>query len=165
MKRALSPALLAAVLWLGCNGQAKDPAGPTPATFDEVFALQRTTVLEGSAEEPLFDMGHFAVSEDHFVIPDPQNHRVLRFRHDGTFVDAWGRNGQGPGEFTEPDWVGLDRQGRIFVRENTPNFRVQFFDAAGQYLDTFPLYTFGPLTQSFLVEEAGAVRFVTVTHV
>ncbi|QXD16773.1 hypothetical protein GQ464_007500 [Rhodocaloribacter litoris] len=165
MKRALSPALLAAVLWLGCSGQEKDPAGPTPATFDEVFALQRTTVLEGSAEEPLFDMGHFAVSEDHFVIPDPQNHRVLRFRHDGTFVDAWGRNGQGPGEFTEPDWVGLDRQGRIFVRENTPNFRVQFFDAAGQYLDTFPLYTFGPLTQSFLVEEAGAVRFVTVTHV
>jgi len=138
---------------------------PEAATFDDIFTLTHTATIEGSAEEPLFHMGHFAVTEKRIIIPDPENHRILRFTRDGAFVDAWGRDGQGPGEFSAPDWAGVDRQGRIFVRENTPNFRVQRFDPSGHYLDGFPLYTFGPLTQSYIAERDGETRFVTVTRV
>jgi hypothetical protein len=169
------PALILMASFSGCTGKTEESRAEVtavtilqdsePATFDEIFALEHTTVIEGSAEEPLFHMGHFAVTEDHFIIPDPENHRVLRFTHDGAFVDAWGRSGQGPGEFSEPDWTGVDHQGRIFVRENTPNFRVQLFDSFGQYLDAFPLYTFGPLTQSYIVDLGEQTRFVTVTRV
>ncbi|WP_457651806.1 6-bladed beta-propeller [Rhodocaloribacter sp.] len=159
----------------GCTGKPEElRAEVTPTTllpdsedvtFDEVFALEHTTVIEGAAEEPLFRLGHFSVTKEHFIIPDPSNHRVLRFTRDGAFVNAWGRDGQGPGEFSQPDWTGVDHQGRIFVRENTPNFRVQIFDPSGQYLATFPLYTFGPLTQSYIAEQGKRVHFVTVTRV
>ncbi|WP_456426162.1 hypothetical protein [Rhodocaloribacter sp.] len=175
LRSLLIPALILTAFFPGCPAKTEEiRAKVTPATFlpdsddvsfDEVFALEHTTVIEGTAEEPLFQMGHFAVTGEHFIIPDPSNHRVLRFTRDGALVDAWGRSGQGPGEFSQPDWTGVDHQGRIFVRENTPNFRVQRFEPSGQYFDTFPLYTFGPLTQSYIAEQGEQTRFVTVTRV
>ena len=43
------------------------------------------------------------------------NNRIVQFTKDGTFIREWGRKGSGPGEFSEPNTIAIDSQGRLFV--------------------------------------------------
>jgi len=61
------------------------------------------------------------------------NSSVHRFAADGTLIKTWGGPGSGPGAFTTPHAIAVDRRNRVLVgaRENN---RVQLFDRAGNYL-------------------------------
>ena len=58
----------------------------------------------------------------------------MRVTTDGTFVDAWGQQGSGPGEFDGPHALAFDSQGRLFVADRSNN-RIQIFDANMQVVD------------------------------
>jgi DNA-binding beta-propeller fold protein YncE len=61
------------------------------------------------------------------------NSMVHRFAASGEHMQSWGRPGKGPGEFTTPHAVWIDRQDRVLVADRE-NDRVQVFDRAGRYL-------------------------------
>ena len=61
------------------------------------------------------------------------NSRVVKFSKDGRYITAWGKKGQGPGEFNLPHSVAVDKQGRVYVGDRE-NFRVQVFDGDGKFL-------------------------------
>jgi DNA-binding beta-propeller fold protein YncE len=52
------------------------------------------------------------------------------------FVSIWGRQGTGPGEFSEPRDVAVDAKGRLYVAD-AGNRRVQVFDSEGQFIATW----------------------------
>ncbi len=60
--------------------------------------------------------------------------RIVRYTTDGEFVDAWGQQGSGPGEFDGPHALAYDSQGRLFVADRSNN-RVQIFDAHMNFVD------------------------------
>lgn len=62
------------------------------------------------------------------------NNRVVRFDAEGRFLSAWGRLGSGPGEFSLPHSIAIDRAGRLYVADRN-NARIQVFDRTGRYLD------------------------------
>ena len=64
-------------------------------------------------------------------VADDRNHRVVRYRPDGSYVSQVGSFGRGPGQFRFPYDVGVDgREPRqLYVADNN-NHRVQTFDAA-----------------------------------
>jgi peptidylglycine monooxygenase len=61
------------------------------------------------------------------------NSSVHRFAADGTLIRTWGGQGSGPGAFTTPHAVAVDRHGRVLVGDRENN-RVQLFDREGKYL-------------------------------
>ncbi len=62
------------------------------------------------------------------------NSVVHRFSAEARLLSTWGRPGTGPGEFTTPHAVWVDRSDRVLVADRE-NDRVQVFDRGGRYLD------------------------------
>ena len=54
----------------------------------------------------------------------------------GELEKTMGKRGTAHGEFNYPDFVAVDRQGRLYVTD-AMNMRVQIFDAEGKYLTAF----------------------------
>ncbi len=61
------------------------------------------------------------------------NSSVHRFAADGALVSTWGGQGSGPGAFTTPHAIAVDRRDRVLVGDRENN-RVQLFDRDGTYL-------------------------------
>ena len=61
------------------------------------------------------------------------NSNVHRFAADGTLIASWGAPGRGPGAFTTPHAIAIDRAGRVLVGDRENN-RVQLFDRTGAFL-------------------------------
>ena len=62
------------------------------------------------------------------------NSMVHRFAANGRHLMSFGRPGSGPGEFTTPHAVWVDRSDRVLVADRE-NDRVQLFDRDGRYLE------------------------------
>ncbi len=80
--------------------------------------------------------------DGHVLVGDGHNHghggnnRLVKFTPDGKFVEAWGKEGSGPGEFSGIHALALDSQGRIFVGDRA-NQRIQILDQSGKHLATW----------------------------
>jgi DNA-binding beta-propeller fold protein YncE len=86
------------------------PASPMALTFDADANLYVTDLLDGA-------------------------HRVLVYGPAGDLKLSFGTQGSDPGQFSFPNGVAVDRQGRIFVSDSN-NGRVQVFDRTGHLLET-----------------------------
>jgi hypothetical protein len=86
------------------------------------------------------DNGDIFVADGHGV---GTNERIMKFDRDGTFIEAWGKPGNGPcgaGEFSSLHALAIDSQGRLFIGDRDNN-RIQIYDQDGAYLDCW--YQFG----------------------
>ena len=82
-------------------------------------------------------------ADGHVLACDFGNHRMKEFGRDLGFIRQWGRQGAGPGEFTNPCGVGVGPDGTIFVAD-TWNHRVQAFSPTGALVTSFAGQFFGP---------------------
>jgi DNA-binding beta-propeller fold protein YncE len=74
-----------------------------------------------------------APNGDLYVSDGYGNNRIVVFDKNGKFIRAWGKLGQGPGEFSQPHSIVLDSKGRVYVADRN-NARIQIFDAKGKFL-------------------------------
>ena len=58
---------------------------------------------------------------------DFYNHRIQKFSADGTFLVAFGSQGDGPGQLDRPTDLAFDDEGNVFVVDFGNN-RVQKFE-------------------------------------
>lgn len=63
----------------------------------------------------------------------PEEHRILVIDPAGTLRLSFGTQGESPGEFSFPNGIAVDSEGRIFVTDSN-NGRMQAFDKDGQFL-------------------------------
>lgn len=61
------------------------------------------------------------------------NTRIHKFSPDGTLLRSWGEPGAGPGQFSLPHTLWVDREERVLVADRENN-RVQIFDGDGRFL-------------------------------
>jgi len=66
-------------------------------------------------------------SKGNLYVADTMNNRVEVFDAEGTFVETYGKNGDGPKDFARPKGVAIDCDGHIWVTDGALN-RVQVFD-------------------------------------
>jgi sugar lactone lactonase YvrE len=81
--------------------------------------------------------GDIIIADGHWPRPtkaQQDGDRLVRYTVDGKFVKAYGKLGQGPGEFLGPHGLAFDSQGRLFVADRSNN-RVQIFDKDLNFLD------------------------------
>jgi tripartite motif-containing protein 71 len=90
------------------------------------------------------------------------------YARDGRWLRAWGGRGRGPGAFSSPAAVAVDRQGRVYVADRGDHL-LQQFDGDGRFLAAWGgLGTgagefFGP--RGVAVDRAGRVYVVDAARV
>lgn len=78
--------------------------------------------------------GDIFVADGHGSSPgEPVNNRIVKFAPDGSFLLAWGKAGDGRGEFQDAHALAMDSKGRLFVGDRGNN-RIQIFDQQGRQL-------------------------------
>ena len=68
-------------------------------------------------------------------VTDLGNMRVQKFSNTGTFLNAWGSSGTGPGQFNSPAGIAVFN-GSVYVVD-TQQHRVQQFDLDGNFISTW----------------------------
>jgi DNA-binding beta-propeller fold protein YncE len=76
--------------------------------------------------------GDLFVADGHSVKSDSAA-RIVKLTPDGKFIKAWGKLGDGPGEFKMPHTLRFDSEGRLWVADRDNN-RLQVFDQDGKYI-------------------------------
>lgn len=76
----------------------------------------------------------FAADGSFYVSDGYGNSRVAKFAADGSFITAWGRKGDAPGEFDLPHTILVGPDGRVYVGDRE-NYRLQIFDTDGKFLE------------------------------
>lgn len=94
-------------------------------------------------------------------VVDGGNHRVVVFSPSGQFLNAFGRKGEGQGEFRDPVGIGADGRGRIYVADSG-NYRIQIFDANGGFISAFPAGKGRPIDVA--PDAEGKALYVTGSH-
>lgn len=138
------------------EGELADPHGINIGPADRVLLVDRDAhevQIRSTAGEPIGTLGQrhrprFQAPFNHptsaFEAPDGEtyvadgygNSAVHRFAPDGSHLATWGRPGQGPGEFSTPHSIWVDRQDRVLVADRENN-RVQVFDREGRHLESW----------------------------
>jgi sugar lactone lactonase YvrE len=73
--------------------------------------------------------GEIYIAEAH----DQSRSRITKWRADGTYLETWGEEGYGPGQFRDPHGLAMDSQGRLFVADRFNN-RIQILDQKGGFI-------------------------------
>ncbi|MCH2161050.1 MAG: hypothetical protein MK085_04165 [Phycisphaerales bacterium] len=123
---------------------ALDASGEQVYVIDKTARVQRFD-LEGSFlggwVMPQWENGKptgVAVASDGRVyVADTHYHRIAVFNQEGEELLAFGKYGEGAGEFIYPTDVAFGPNGMLFVSEYGGNDRVQVFDGEGKYLYAF----------------------------
>lgn len=76
--------------------------------------------LESDDENVLFYMPADIAVDDagNVYVLDSGNHRIQKFDPQGKFLDSFGRQGQGPGEFQHPQSLDIDAEGFMYVSDS-----------------------------------------------
>lgn len=125
-------------LWI-TDGQARNGIGQQVFEYAPDGTLALTLGTRGVRGEGPDTFGGptdvaVAANGDIFVADGHANNRIVKFDRTGRFIKAWGRKGDGPGEFNLPHTLVIDSRGRVLVGDRSNN-RIQIFDQDGTYLD------------------------------
>ncbi|HEU4322360.1 MAG TPA: clostripain-related cysteine peptidase [Roseiflexaceae bacterium] len=75
-------------------------------------------------------------SKGDLYVADTGNHRIQRWRLDGTWLESWGVRGAASGQFESPGALALDVDGNIYVAD-VGNNRIQKFGPGGEWITTW----------------------------
>lgn len=141
---------------------AKAGAEQSVVDFENLFVHVRSIPIRGTDARPIFELSDVAVRDSMVVVLDQQSATLSGFTLDGKFLYQVGRPGQGPGEFTNPVWVGFDARGRVAVLESMSNHRIQVLDPdTGSPLDVIAEdILVPPFSNAFIEGEVGAQRIL-----
>lgn len=145
--------MAAACLGVSCGGQEPGWAGSVteeagltvvrnpsePLRGQITFELEEELRLGNGQDENLSfhnvrDIG--LDGESNIYVLDSGNYRVQVFEADGTYRRTVGKEGQGPGEFTDPFGIFLDETNNLYVSDGR---KVHRFDPSGDYETSTPV--------------------------
>jgi hypothetical protein len=114
------------------NGKKPDPpkGAPTKLVLEELYSVGGGD----KPEESFADISALDVLKDGTVyVLDTKDSRVKVFDAKGKFVRAFGKAGQGPGEFNQPVGILITPENEVLV-EDALNQRLAFFSLAGTFI-------------------------------
>ena len=87
---------------------------------------------EGSLGDPL----HCIQQGEYFIVSDFKDHCIKMFDREGKFANRFGMVGNKDGEFSNPAFLSVNKEGLLMVCEYR-NSRVQVFDLTGKFVTKF----------------------------
>ena len=72
----------------------------------------------------------------YFIVSDCNDHSIKMFDLEGKFIFKFGKQGNKDGEFNEPSYLSVNKQGLLMVCDSY-NHRVQVFELSGKFVAKF----------------------------
>ena len=72
----------------------------------------------------------------YFIVSDYGDHSIKMFNLEGKFISKFGKLGNKDGEFKEPRYLSVDKEGLLMVCDSN-NHRVQVFELSGKFVTKF----------------------------
>ena len=72
----------------------------------------------------------------YFIASDGGDHSIKMFNLEGKFISKFGKQGNKDGEFNEPRYLSVDKEGLLMVCDSK-NHRVQVFELSGKFVTKF----------------------------
>jgi len=92
------------------------------------------------------------------------NNAVFKYSPEGRFLNKFGGNGDGQGQFHAPQAIAVDGQGRVYVSDIKG---IQVFDSDGRYLDLFKVdgniafgMVFNDKNELFIAARTQVIKYV-----
>jgi streptogramin lyase len=76
--------------------------------------------------DPLYSSDISVDAEGNILVVDTGNNRIQKFTSDGDFINKWGSQGSGVGQFNMPTGIAIDSNNNVYVTD-TGNNRIQKF--------------------------------------
>ncbi len=108
-------------------------ANLTPYAYEFVTAWGSLGSGDDQFNSPI---GIAVDSSTNVYVADLNNHRILKFKSDGTLTKKWGSYGLGEGQFARPNGVAVDILNNVYVAD-TGNNRIQKFTPDGTFITTW----------------------------
>ena len=79
--------------------------------------------------------------DDILYVADSELHKIFRFNIDGEFIDSFGTQGQGPGEFLGILRISIGNNGNLYVTDEG-NRRLLVFSKSGKFIEQLSISSF-----------------------
>lgn len=100
----------------------------------EAFTIETENILVNDI--PISDIRDVKVGKDgNIYVLDSRNFRIIVFNNEGVVTGAFGRSGEGPGEFRQPVHMELTEEVNLYVLDGALN-RITAFTPDGQLVTT-----------------------------
>lgn len=80
-------------------------------------------------------------TDNNLYVADSGQHRIFKFDHQGEFINSFGSQGQGPGDFLGILRMSFGNDGRLYITDDG-NWRLSTFSSRGEFTQQFPIATF-----------------------
>ena len=79
---------------------------------------------------------HCNQNGEYFIVSDAGDHSIKMFDLEGRFISKFGKQGNEDGEFNEPQYLSVNKEGLLMVCD-AGNHRVQVFELSGKFVTKF----------------------------
>ena len=79
---------------------------------------------------------HCNQNDQYFIVSDAGDHSIKMFDLEGRFISKFGKRGNEDGEFNEPHYLSVNKEGLLMVCD-AGNHRVQVFELSGKFVTKF----------------------------
>lgn len=112
---------------------------PLLSHTEKELDLKLNKVLEIGRKDLMFASITSVCEDDgsNFYVLDKKEHKVFKFSKDGKLILYFGRKGQGPGDFQQPNQITYSLKGQIVVADDL--FNVSFLNADGTFINRIHL--------------------------
>jgi hypothetical protein len=147
--------------------------GSTPSVVrntnsDELKAIRLTPELvigveDGAEHETFGRIRDIAVSPARKIyVLDNGFRRVQVYNHKGSYIQSIGRQGPGPGEFSYPSSITVDKDDNLYVGDQP---YIKIFDSKGEFVDAFKHEAEGGLIQSVRIDNNTGWLYVSCVNI
>ena len=105
----------------------------------KIFTPSGQFLRKFGGEDLLVDPVHCIQKDRYFIVSDCGDHSIKVFNTDGDFLYKFGNEGEGDGEFKDPQCLSVDKAGHLMACDSE-NHRVQVLEVNGKFITKFGRY-------------------------
>lgn len=130
--------------------------------FEELFKSISSVSINGG-DTPIYSLKDLLVIGDTYIILDKVNNKIISYNTQSEETEFFGNEGRGPKEFLSPELLIEGADSTYFVLDGMGNLRFSHFNMSGELLNTFPVNSLGPFTNSYYLTKQNKSLFYITT--
>ena len=121
---------------LSINGNGDIIVADTSNKLIKIFSSSHNYLRKFGGAGSLVTPIHCIQHGQYFIVSDGGDHSIKMFDLEGKFISKFGKQGNKDGEFNEPRFLSVNKEGLLMVCDSQ-NHRVQVFELSGKFVTKF----------------------------
>ena len=121
---------------LSINGNGDIIVADTGNKLIKIFSSSHNYLRKFGGAGSLVKLIHCIQHGQYFIVSDYGDHSIKMFDLEGKFISKFGKQGNKDGEFNEPRFLSVNKEGLLMVCDEQ-NHRVQVFELSGKFVTKF----------------------------